>query len=286
MKSIRILTACVSLMLSSSLTLHAADPRTLQIKGSDTMVNLGQAWAEEFMHRHPEANIAVTGGGSGTGIAAIIAGTCDIAQSSRAMKAEEIAKAEAQGGKVKETIVAYDGIAVIVHPSNPVSELTLDQLSDIFTGKSTNWKEVGGADQSILVLSRERNSGTHVYFLEEVVRKGNAKGPEEYAPSVLMMPSSQSIVQEVQNSDAAIGYVGLGYVTGQQKVLGIAKDSAGLYVKPSLETVQSGAYPISRSLLFYTRQDQENVLQTFMEFVLSPEGQEIVKILDFIPLES
>lgn len=262
-----------------------AASNTLQIKGSDTMVNLAQAWAEEFMNQHPEVSIAVTGGGSGTGIAAILSGTCDIAQSSRDIKAGEQEKAKAAGFTINESVVGTDGIAVVVHPGNPVSELTLDQLAGIFTEKIKNWKEVGGKNVPILVLSRERNSGTHVFFLEHVLRHGNAKGPEEFSQSVLMMPSSQAIVQEVQSSEAAIGYAGIGYVTPQLKVIHVAKKPGDPAIAPSIDTVQSGEYPISRPLLFLTRGGPQGSIKTFIDFVLGPQGQEIVKTLDFVPLK-
>ena len=210
-------------VLPSMALLHAAESKSIQIKGSDTMVNLGQSWAEAFSGKRPEVSIAVTGGGSGTGIAAILAGTCDIAQSSRDVTAEEKAKAETAGQPLKEIIVAYDGIAVITNPANPVEKLTTAQLGDIFSGKIKNWKEVGGKDAPILMLSRERNSGTHVFFLEHIVRHGNAKGPEEFASSALMMPSSQAIAEEVKNGEAAIGYVGLGYVTQDHKIIAVGK---------------------------------------------------------------
>ena len=207
----------------------------IQIKGSDTMVNLAQAWAEEFMKEHPEVSIAVTGGGSGTGIAALINGTATLAQSSREMKPEEKASVlKSTAKEVKEFKVGMDALAVIANPANPVSELSIEELSGIFTGKIKNWKEVGGADEPLLVLSRERNSGTHVYFLEHVVRKGNAKGPEEFSPTCLMMPSSQAIVQEVARSRAAIGYMGLGYVTKNLKTLGVKKDAQTPAVGPSI----------------------------------------------------
>lgn len=267
-------------------TISFAKPNVIQIKGSDTMVNLGQAWAEEFMNRHPETSIAVTGGGSGTGIAALINGTTTLAQSSREMKPEEKAEVLKSTGKaVKEFVAGMDALAVIVNLSNPVSELSFDQLSDIFTGKIVNWKDVGGLNEPILILSRERNSGTHVYFLEHVVRKGNAKGPEEFASSVLMMPSSQAIVQEVTRSRAAIGYVGLGYVAREHKPLGVKKDSSAPAVKPSIETAQNGTYPISRFLYIYTAGEPEGKTKEFIDFVLSPEGQEIVKQMDFVPLK-
>ena len=249
------------------------------------MVNLGQAWAEEFMNQHPEVSIAVTGGGSGTGIAALINGTATIAQSSREMKAEEKEAVQKAAGKpVKEFVVGMDALAVIIHPTHPVSELTIEQLSDIYKGKITNWKEVGGLDEPMLVLSRERNSGTHVCFLEHVVRKGNAKGPEEFASSVLMMPSSQAIAQEVARSRAAIGYLGLGYVTKDHKPLAVKKTPSDPGVLPSVETAQTGTYPISRLLYIYTAGEPAGVVKDFIDFILSPEGQEIVAAMDFVPL--
>ncbi|MCM8774856.1 MAG: phosphate ABC transporter substrate-binding protein [Candidatus Omnitrophica bacterium] len=259
--------------------------QTLQIKGSDTMVNLGQAWAEEFMRLHPTVHLAVTGGGSGTGIAAILAGTCDIAQSSRDLSQEEQESAKAANKIIMETPVAWDGIAVVVHTANPVSELTVKQLADIFTGTIQNWNEIGGNDLPILVLSRERNSGTHVFFLEHVLRGGNAKGTEEFAQTALMMPSSQSIVQEVETSEAAIGYVGVGYVTNRIKTIRVARDHNGPYLLPTLDAIQAGEYPIARPLLFLTLGESQGDIKSFIDFVLSPAGQEIVKALDFVPLE-
>ena len=263
--------------------LHAAEDM-IQIKGSDTMVNLGQAWAEEFMAKHPEASIAVTGGGSGTGIAAVINGTCDIAEASREMKQQEKDQALKNGHEVREYKVAIDALAVVVHPDNPVKQLSVEQLSGIFTGKITNWNEVGGEDQKILVLSRERNSGTHVYFLEHVVRLGNEKGPEQFAPSVLMLPSSQTIMEETSQSQGAIGYVGLGYVSKRVKTLAIAQKNEGPFVPPSMATAMDKTYPLARPLLFYTETEPKGTVKAFIDFVLSDEGQEIVKVMDFVPL--
>lgn len=262
-----------------------AKAEVVQIKGSDTMVNLGQAWAEEFMNQNPEVSIAVTGGGSGTGIAALINRTTSIAQCSREMKPEEKAAVlKATGKEVKEFTVGLDALAVIVNPANPVSELSIDQLSDIFTGKIVNWRDVGGLNEPILVLSRERNSGTHVYFLEEVVRKGNTKGPEEFGSSILMMPSSQSIAQEVLQSRTSIGYLGLGYVTASHKALAVRRKEGEPAVLPGIETAQNGTYPISRSLHIYTAGEPEGDTRRFLDFAQSPEGQEIVKLMDFVPL--
>ncbi len=281
--TISILSVC---FIVPAVPVKAKQYTMIQIKGSDTMVNLGQAWAEEFMRKRPDISIAVTGGGSGTGIAAILSGTCDIAQSSREMKKDELEKAAATGEPVKETVVGIDGIAVVVHPSNPISELTIDQLSGIFTGKIKNWNELGGKDKPILILSRERNSGTHVFFLEEILRKGNPKGPEEFASSALMMPSSQAIVLEVVSSEAAIGYIGLGYVSDKQKVLAVGRNAEGPFVMPTLETSQNGEYPISRPLYLLTRGEPQGDVKEYIDFILSPEGQEIVRILDFVPIQT
>ena len=258
--------------------------KALQIKGSDTMVNLGQAWAEEFMKNNPTISIAVTGGGSGTGIAAVISGSTDIAEASRNMEPKEIEQAEKRGIQPKEIHVANDGITLVVNPSNPVSKLTIQQLSEIYTGKIGNWKELGGPDLKIVALSRERNSGTHVFFLEHVVKLGNTKNPNEFAPSILMMPSSQAIIEEVKANTSAIGYVGLGYLTNKEKALAVAKDSSSPYVIPSVSSVTKKEYPISRSLLFYTNGEPANDVKTFIDYVLSPAGQSMVLKMDFVPI--
>lgn len=258
---------------------------SIQIKGSDTMVNLGQGWAEEFSKLNPKINVAVTGGGSGTGIAALINGTCDIAEASRSMKDKEIAAAKAKGIEPKEYIVGLDGLAVVVSPSNPIENLTIDQLRDIFMGSIKNWKEVGGANLSIVILSREVNSGTHVFFKEHVLRRGNDKGPEEFAPEALLMPSSQAIADEVAQNSSAIGYYGMGYTSPSQKVVAIAKDANSKYVKPAIETVLSGEYPISRPLYMYTKGEPKGAIKEFIDFVFSKEGQEIVKKIDFVPVK-
>jgi phosphate transport system substrate-binding protein len=258
--------------------------KAIQIKGSDTMVNLGQAWAEAFMKDNPGASIAVTGGGSGTGVAALIGGTTDIAQASRNMEPKEIAQAEKKGVEPKEIHVANDGIVLVVNLANPLSKLNIKQLSDVFTGKTKNWKELGGKDQKIVALSRERNSGTHIFFVEHVVKLGDKKSKNEFAPSVLMMPSSQAIIEEVISNPAAIGYVGLGYLTSKEKALAIAGQTGGAYVLPSVKTVTAKQYPISRSLLFYTKGEPSGEVKSFVDYVLSPAGQKVVLKMDFVPL--
>ncbi len=263
----------------------AGQSASIQVKGSDTMVNLTQAWAEAYMQTHPEASIAVTGGGSGTGIAALLNGTTDIAISSRDIQDKEIAHGKAKGIEPVESVVALDGIAVIVNPTNKIAKLNVDQLSAIFTGKTINWSELGGMGKKIVALSRDRSSGTHVFFLEHVLRKGNAKGPEEYGTSGLLLPSSQAIVDEVAQRPDAIGYIGLGYLSNKVKDVAVAADKSTVYVKPSVDTVRSKAYPISRSLLMYTNGAPQGAMKDFIDYVLSPGGQKIVEEQGFVPIK-
>jgi len=258
---------------------------TIQIKGSDTMVNLGQAWAEAFSKAHPGVTVAVTGGGSGTGFAALIGGTCDIAEVSRTIKEKEVALAGQKGFKPVEFEVALDGLAVVVHPDNPVDALTIDQLADIFTGRVTNWKQVGGKDLPIVILSREVNSGTHIYFKEHVLRKGRKDIFDEFSPMALLMPSSQAIAEEVAGNENAVGYYGVGYVTPAQKAVAVARDADSEYVTPEVPDIISGRYPISRPLLVYTPSAPTGVVKAFIDFVLSPEGQKIVEEVDFVPIK-
>lgn len=258
---------------------------SIQIKGSDTMVNLAQGWAEVFSKKNPGVNAAVTGGGSGTGIAALISGTTDIALSSRTMKEKEINKARENGIEPNEIKIALDGLAVVAHPANPVSKLTIGELSDIFSGKIKNWKEVGGINLPIVILSREVNSGTHVYFKEHVLRKGNERSVEEFSPSALLMPSSQAIADEISQNANAIGYYGMGYISLKQKVIAVAKDKNCPYLEPVLANVQDNSYPIARPLLIYTKGQPQGIVKAFLDFVLSEEGQEIVRKTDFVPIK-
>ncbi len=257
----------------------------IENKGSDTLVNLALAWAEAYVGMHPDVRISVTGGGSGTGIAAMINGTADIANASRAMKAEEIAAAEANGITPVEFVVARDAIAIVVHPSNPVDRLTLQQLADIYTGRITNWSQVGGEDRPIVLLSRESNSGTYVYFLEHVVRLGDEESDLLFSPETLLMPSSEGISAEVRQNPNSIGYDGLGYVTADQKVIAVARDASGPYVLPSVDTVNDGSYPISRPLFMYTAGEPAGAIKDYLDWILG-EGQALVPELGFVPLQS
>lgn len=248
------------------------------------MVNLALAWAEAYQNSHPDVRISVTGGGSGTGIAALINGTVAIANASRQIKAEEIEEAKANGGDPLEFIVARDAIAVIVNPQNPVSQLTLQQVSDIYSGKINNWKEVGGEDRPIVRLSRETNSGTHVYFLETVLRLGKKDNKTLFSMDTLLLPSSEGIITEVRHNPNAIGYDGLGYVPHDLKVIAIAKEAGAPYVLPSIITVNDKSYPIARDLYMYTNGEPGGIIKEYLDWIFSPEAQQIVAELGFVPV--
>ncbi len=233
---------------------------------------------------HPEVRISVSGGGSGTGIAALLNGTVDIANASRPIKPEELEAARTQGIEPVEFVVARDAIAVIVHPENPVSALTLQQVSDIYSGKINNWAEVGGEDRPIVRLSRETNSGTHVYFLETVLRLGDKNNRTLFAMDTLLLPSSEGIVYELRQNPNAIGYDGLGYVPPDLKTLAIARAEGEPYVLPSIETVNSGEYPIARDLYMYTPGPPSGIVRDYLNWILSPPAQAIVAELGFVPI--
>jgi phosphate transport system substrate-binding protein len=258
--------------------------QTIQNKGSDTIVNLALAWAEEYQSQHPEISLSVTGGGSGTGIAALINGTVDIANASRSMKPEEIATAEENGVQPVEFVIARDAIAVIVHVDNPVDRLTLQQISDIYSGKINNWQELGGEDRPIVRLSRETNSGTHVYFLEEVIRLGEPDNKTLFSRDTLLLPSSEGIGAEIRDNPNTIGYDGLGYVTEEMKVIAVAEEPSRDFILPSAETVNSGRYPIARDLYMYTDGEPEGVIREYLQWIQSPEAQRIVSELGFVPI--
>lgn len=258
----------------------------IENKGSDTIVNLALAWAEKYQAEHPEVRISVTGGGSGTGIASLINKTVDIANASRKIKEEEISEANSNGVEPVEHIIARDAIAVIVNPENPVSRLTLKQISDIYSGKIKNWSEVGGDSRPIVRLSRETNSGTHVYFLETVLRLGNSKDKTLFSMDTLLLPSSEGIIAELRQNPNAIGYDGLGYVPKDLKMIAIAEQEGGAYVLPSIPTVNDKTYAIARDLYMYTDGEPTGAVKEYLDWILSPEAQDIVAQLGFVPVNN
>jgi len=263
---------------SSAVTASDSQAKYIENKGSDTIVNLALAWAEKYQAEHPDIRISVTGGGSGTGIASLINKTVDIANASRQIKPEEIDQAKANGVDPVEHVIARDAIAVIVNPENPVNELTLQQISDIYSGKINNWKEIGGDDRPIVRLSRETNSGTHVYFLETVLRLGSKTDKTLFSMDTLLLPSSEGIIAELRQNPNAIGYDGLGYVPKDLKVIAIAKQAGGAYVLPSIKT-----YAIARDLYMYTNGEPTGLVKEYLNWILTPEAQQIVADLGFVP---
>ena len=262
----------------------SASSTAIQNKGSDTIVNLALAWAERYQKLRPEVGIAVTGGGSGTGIAALVNGTVDIANASRQIKAQEVEDARANGIEPVQFVIARDAIAVIVHVDNPVDALTIPQLADMFSGKITNWTAVGGEDRPIVLLSRETNSGTHVYFLEQVVRQGHKADKTLFSQDTLLLPSSEGIGIEVRHNPNAIGYDGLGYVTDDMKTLAISVGAGEPYWSPAVETVNQGQYPIARDLYMYTAGEPQGEIKTYLDWILGDEAQRIVLNLGFVPV--
>jgi phosphate transport system substrate-binding protein len=277
-----ILSACCPTNSSSGAGGEAG--AVIENKGSDTIVNLALAWAESYQKVNPNIRISVTGGGSGTGIAALINGTVDIANASRQIKDQEKENAEGNGISPVEFVIARDAIAVIINHENPVNELTLEQISDIYSGKINNWGEVGGDDRPIVRLSRETNSGTHVYFLEQVLRLGDKEQDTLFSTDTLLLPSSEGITTEVRQNPNAIGYDGLGYVTEEVKMIAIARVDSSDYVLPSAETVNSKAYPIARDLYMYSAGQPTVEIEQYLQWIMGPDAQMIVEELGFVPI--
>lgn len=284
-----ILIAAVSLVSCAGQETGGTAPQTQDTTitnvGSDTMVNLALAWAEAYQASHPEVSISVTGGGSGTGIAALVNGTIDIANASRTIKPEELDEARANGVDPLQFVVARDAIAIIINPENPVDHLTIAQLSDIYSGRISNWAEVGGEDRPIVRLSRETNSGTHVYFLEQVVRRGNSQDRTLFAPETLLLPSSEGITAEIRQNPNAIGYDGLGYVTPDLKIVAVGRDPSGPFEIPSAASVNDGLYPIARDLYMYTNGRPTGAAAAYLDWILGPQAQAIVTNLGFVPIQ-
>lgn len=254
-----------------------AKSSVVQIKGSDTILNASQAIVEEYMKTNKKARIAVTGGGSGVGIASLINKTADIAMASRNIKSSEVEALKKEGINVEEVVLGYDGITVIINHGNHIKNLDKKTLAGIFAGEITNWKELGGDDAKIVVLSRDSSSGTHAYFKEEILRGGDSKSVVEYGQDTLYMPSNQAILQEVAKSKYAIGYIGMGYMN--DTVDSLAVDG----VKPTFETVADKTYPIAREVFWYVDSARDGVTKEVVDFAVSDKGQEIVKEEGFVP---
>ncbi len=249
---------------------------SINVAGSDTMVNLSQAWSEAFMTVNSGVNIAVKGGGSGTGITALINGTTDFANSSRNVKDEEKQQATDKGEELVETAVAKDGISVIVNTANKVTDLTTDQLGKIYRGEVTNWSEVGGASAPIVLLGRDTSSGTYEFFKEAIVGKD-----AEYAKSMRNLASNQAILAEVEKNPNAIGYVGLGYAEeAGDKVVRLKVDG----VEDTVDNVLSGSYPLSRDLYMVSNGAPKDLMKSYIDWILGPDGQKIVADEGFVPL--
>ncbi len=253
------------------------EAQSISLKGSDTVLPLAQAESEEFMIENSGKSVTVTGGGSGVGITALIDGEVDIATASREMKSEEIEAAKTNGINPVETTIAYDGISVIVNPQNPVTQLTFDQLRGIYNGSISNWKDVGGEDKEIVVISRDSSSGTYEYFKEEVLQE------DEYRADALTQPATGGIVGEVSQNTNAIGYIGIAYLDDSVKALNL--DSGNGSEAPTSENILNGAYPLSRALYFYTNGEPAGLTKEFTDFVLSEKGQSLVTEVGYIPLK-
>lgn len=272
MKRVALMCALALSIFGTTQAVYAEGNR-LVIQGSTTVLPIAQKCAEVFLQKNPEADITVRGGGSGTGIAALIDGICDIADSSRPIKDKELIKAIDRKIDPTAHVVAMDGIAVIVHPSNQVNEISLTQIKDIYTGRISNWSQLGGSHQKIVVVSRDVASGTYECFSKLALKKQRVR------PDALLQASNMSVASTIKRTKGAIGYVGLGYLGSGVKALVVEG------IEPSSETVLKNIYPISRPLFMYTDSKPKGLVKDFIEFVLSVEGQEIVEEQGFIPLD-
>ncbi len=256
----------------------AVKAQKIVIKGSDTVLPLAQKEAESYMKKNSGQSVTVIGGGSGVGIAALLDNTTDIAMASRSLKMDERLKLQDAGRAYKEITISKDALSVIVNPGNKISKLTREQIEDIYTGKITNWKDVGGDDMKIVVYSRETSSGTYEFFKEHVLNRKN------YASTVLNMPATGAIIQSVSQTKGAIGYVGLAYITKEVKDIAVSYDKGKTYVTATVANAKNKTYPIVRPLFFYYPTSKEKSVKSFIDFVLSPEGQKIVEQVGYITL--
>lgn len=253
--------------------------KNITLKGSDTVLPLGQKEAETFMQKDSSAAISVTGGGSGVGLAALLEGTTDIAMASRDLKTEEKLKFTEKKKDIEQVIIAYDALSVVVNPENKVGQLTREQLEKIYTGEITNWKEVGGANEKIVAYSRESSSGTFEFFKEAVMEKKN------YASTVLSMPATGAIVQSVSQTKGAIGYIGMAYETAGVKNISVSYDGGKTFVAPSVSAAKDKSYPISRPLYYLYDKSIKDKVSAFIDYALSSEGQKVVSDIGYVPVK-
>ena len=269
--------ASLAIIAIAILSFAFINQERITVKGSDTMVILAQKWAEVYMKKNPNASIQVTGGGSGTGISALINGSTDICNASRKMKQTEIDKLKARYNTLGvEVPCAKDGITIYLHPSNKIKELSLKQLSDIFAGRVKNWKEVGGANAEIRLYGRENSSGTYVFFKDHVVKA-------DYAPNCQTLPGTAAVVNAVKKDVNAIGYGGAAYSTGIE-ICKVKKDDKSLAYAPNAETIKKNQYPITRYLYMYLKNRPTGALKTYIDWILSPEGQSLVTEMGYFPV--
>jgi phosphate transport system substrate-binding protein len=246
------------------------------IKGSDTILPVSQAETDAYMKMNPEHEVIVIGGGSSLGIASFIEGEVEIAMASRKIRESEIEAASVKDIEPIETVIAWDGISVIVNKGNPVESLSLKQLRQIYTGEITNWKELGGNDENIKVLVRDTSSGTYGFFKENVLLD------QEYSQSAITEPNTEAVVDDVATNTAAIGYIGLAYMDESVKMLGLGTEEGTFY--PEADLIRQGTYPLSRPLQYYTDGRPEGVVKEYIDFVLSDTGQEIVANVGYLPV--
>ena len=253
-------------------------PKKITVKGSDTMVILAQKWAEVYMKSNPDVVVQVTGGGSGVGISALINGATDICNASRPMKNSEIDKLKQRYNTLGiEIPCAKDGITIYLNPANPVNELSLKQLSDIYSGRVTNWKQFGGPDAGIRLYGRENSSGTYVFFHDEVVKA-------DYAASCQTLPGTAAVVNAVSKDKFGIGYGGAAYAEGVKKCR-VKKDGKSPAYEASAESIKKGEYPISRYLYMYVRNRPTGDMKKYIDWILGPEGQKLVSDVGYFPVK-
>lgn len=276
--------ALVGAMVAGTQTTWAANETIRQI-GSTTLLPVAEKWRAAFNKKHPNVDIAVSGGGSGTGIKALIAKTAEIADASRPIKSTEVTQAKAAGVNPVEHVVAYDGIAVIVNPANSLKEISVEKLSDVYTGKIRNWSDLGirGLGE-IQLVNRDSSSGTYEVFKEIVVQLHKKDNSRDFSPRALNQTSNQAVLSLVARTKGAIGYVGLGYVDKSVRVVKVMSRPGASAVAPSLSTVRDGSYPIARKLFCYTNGQPTGSLKQYLDWIKGAEGQAIAKDVGFVPV--